>query len=174
MAFETISGGLTLVIPTNGQTNWGTTVRNSAWVPISNHKHQGGGDGGQIPTGGLADNSVTTAKLSKNYGYTQATTVSASGTAATIDLSLGNVQTLDVSGASGDVTVTINNPASGSIYWIYIVQGATPRNVIWPAAAKFPQGVAPILSTANGSIDVVRFYYNGTHFRSDLWELDVR
>lgn len=173
MAFETLTGGLTLTIPTNGQTNWGTTLRNSAWVPISNHKHQGGGDGNPLVTASFSDNSITTIKLSKNYGYTEATAVVPVGTTQTLDFNNGNVQNIDLSSASGDVTLTLANPLAGSMYYIFITQGATPRNLIWPAAAKFPQGVAPILSTTNGAVDVVHLYYNGTIYRSAFWDLKI-
>lgn len=172
MAFETLTGGLTLQIPTNGTINWGTNTRNNAWVPISNHKHQGSGDGNQLVTASYTDYSVTTIKLSKNYGWTEATGLAPAGTTETVDFNNGNVQFLSLASASGDVTVTFSNPAVGSVYRIWITQGATPRNVIWPAAVKWPQGVSPILSTANGAVDLVELYYTTSAVYRGEWELN--
>lgn len=169
MAFENITLGLTLSIPTSGTKNWAANIKTGAWNVISQHRHQGSGDGLQMVTGSLGDNIVTTAKLSKNYGYTIASTLTPAGTTQTIDFSNGNVQVLDLDSASGDVTVTLSNPASGSYYTIFIIQAATPRNVIWPVTAKWPGQVAPILSQANNAIDKVYLFWNGTEYRGD-WE----
>lgn len=50
------------------------------------------------------------------------------GTTVTIDWKAGSHQKLDVSGASGNVTVSYSNlPASGSLF-LRLVQGATPRD----------------------------------------------
>jgi hypothetical protein len=171
MAFTTLSLGLTLTIPTNGSVNWGTTLLNTTWTKISNHRHQGSGDGQQIPTAGLVDNSITTAKLSKNYGYTQASTVTPAGTTQTLNFNDGNVQQLDLSSATGNVTLTLSNPATGSIYYIWVTQGATFRDLVWPAAVKWPQAQAPILSSGAGKVDLVKLYYTGSIYRGE-WELD--
>jgi hypothetical protein len=171
MAFTTLNLGLELTIPTNGTRSWGSVLYNTTWTKISNHRHQGAGDGAQIPTAGIADYSITTVKLSKNYGYTQASTLTPVGTTQTVDFNLGNVQFLNVGSASGDVTLTLSNPATGSIYYIWITQGATARDVIWPASVKWPQAQKPILSTVSGKVDMVKLYYTGTEYRG-VWELD--
>lgn len=173
MPYETLSLGLTLTLPTSGTTNWGSTIKSTTWTKISQHQHTGAGDGAQMVTNSLADYAVTTVKLDKNYGVTQATGVAASGTAATLDFANGRAQFLDVSGASGTVVLTLSNPGIGTDYFIWITQGATARDVTWPAAVKWPQGVAPILSTANGAVDLIWLYYNGTHYRG-TWELDFK
>jgi len=171
MPFTSLSLGLTLTIPTNGTKNWGTTLKNTTWTKISQHAHTGGGDGNTIPTSGLTDYAVTTIKLAKNYGYTEAAALTPAGTTETIDFNNGNVQNLDVGSASGDVTLTLSNPAQGSIYWIWITQGATARNIIWPGSVKWPQGQEPILSVLTGQVDLVKLYYTGTEYRG-TWELD--
>jgi hypothetical protein len=171
MAFTTLSLGLTLTIPTNGTVNWGTTVINTTWTKISQHRHQGGGDGLTIPTAGLSDYAITTVKLSKNYGYTIASTVTPAGTTQTLDLNLGNVQQLDLSSATGTVTVTLSNPAAGSIYLIWLTQGATFRDITWPATVKWPQDQSPILSSGAGKVDLVTLFHTGSVYRG-TWELD--
>lgn len=171
MAFTSLSLGLTLTIPTSGTVNWGTTLFNTTWTKISQHSHTGSGDGNKIGTTALVDNSITTIKLSKNIGFTMAATLTPAGTSQTIDFANGNIQTLDLSSATGDVTVTLSNPTSGATYLIWLVQGATARNVIWPASVKWPQAQAPILSVGAGKVDVAILYYTGSVYRS-LWELD--
>lgn len=67
---ETISGGLTLVIPSIGDQNWGESFRDDFATPISEHQHTGGGDGLQLVTSSIADNAITGAKfrLTNNVG----------------------------------------------------------------------------------------------------------
>lgn len=48
---------------------------------------------------------------------------------------------------------------------LFITQsGSGSYTMAWPAAVKWPGGVAPSLSTAVGSIDIIAFYYNGTNY----------
>lgn len=173
MPYTTLSLGLTLTIPTNGTRNWGTTLLNTTWTKISNHQHTGSGDGAQMVTGSITDNAITTVKLSKNIGVNQATTLTPSGTSQTINFNDGNTQFLGLGSATGTVVLTLSNPGTGSYYWIWVTQGATPRALTWPASVKWPQGVAPILSTTNGAVDLITLYYTGTEYRG-LWELDFR
>lgn len=174
MPFTTLSLGLTLTIPTNGTKNWGTTMFSTTWTKISQHQHTGSGDGNKMVTASYTDNSITTVKLSKNIGVTQnATTLAPAGTSQAVNWNDGNVQLMTLASASGDVTLTLSNPTEGASYKLYVTQGATPRNLIWPAAVKFPQGQAPILSTTNGAVDVIELYYNGSIYLSE-WENDIR
>lgn len=173
MAFTTLSLGLTLTIPTNGTTSWGTTLKNTTWTKISNHQHTGSGDGNQMVTASLTDACVTSAKLANNIALKQATTLTPAGTTQTISFNDGTIQTLDLSSASGDVTLTLSNPQTGAWYTIWVVQGATFRDLVWPAAVKWPQGQAPIMTQANGAVDMIKLYYNGSVYRA-IWELDFK
>lgn len=173
MPFTTLNLGLELTIPVNGTVNWGTTLYNTTWTKISNHNHTGSGDGNQMVTGSYADNSITTVKLSKNYGYTQATTLIPAGTTQTIDWDNGNVQVLDLDTATGDVTITFSNETAGSKYLLFTVQGATPRDLIWPANVRWPQGQKLLLSSGNNEIDFVEAYFDGTDFIVLKWDLNL-
>lgn len=62
-ADETLSSGLTLVIPSQGARNWGTTFKNSFAQKISEHDHTGSGKGLNISTNAIAANAVTAAKI---------------------------------------------------------------------------------------------------------------
>lgn len=184
MPFESLNLGLTLTLPTNGTENWGTTIKNTTWTKISSHDHSGSGNGNQISTTGIADNSVTTSKivdvnvtsekLAPNIALTLAPTLSPAGTSQDLDLDNGNIQQLDLGAASGDVTVTISNPKEGGEYTIYIIQSATARTITWPASFQWPQGQEIILSTTNDAVDYVKVQYIGANFRVLGWDLDIQ
>ena len=109
MPYETLNLGINLTLPTTGTSNWGTTLKNTTWTKISEHGHTGSGDGAQLVTNSYANLSVTSAKLAKNIALGVAATLTPVGTTQTIDFDLGNIQTLDLSSATGDVTLTLSN-----------------------------------------------------------------
>ena len=63
MPFETITGGLTLKIPTAGTNDYAQTFKDDFATPISQHGHTGSGDGNPITSDGIAANAVTGAKI---------------------------------------------------------------------------------------------------------------
>jgi hypothetical protein len=119
----------------------------------------------------LADNAVTSAKLALNLPLSQAAISSPSGTTETLDFDTGMTQRLNLGLASGDVTLTLSNAQAGGLYRILIQQGATARDIIWPASVKWPQGQKAILSTGNNEIDSVYLYYDGSSYFAD-WQLN--
>lgn len=171
MAYTTLTLGLTLTIPTNGSRNWGSTLLNTTWTKISQHNHTGSGDGAQNITASYSDYSVTTIKLSKNIGVAQASTLTPLGTTETINWNNGNVQYLDLSSATGDVTLTLSNPVAGARYLIWVTQGASFIDLNYPAAVKWAQAQKPLLSSGAGKVDKIELYYTGTEYRGD-WNLD--
>jgi len=171
MPYETLNLGINLTLPTTGTSNWGATLKNTTWTKISQHSHTGSGDGNQIGTAGLANESITSAKLAKNIGQAVATTLTPAGTTETVDFDLGMIQTLDLSAATGDVTLTLTNPIAGASYKLWIVQGATFKNVLFPVNVKWPQAQAPILTDAAGAVDLVELYYTGSEFRGQ-WQVN--
>jgi hypothetical protein len=172
MAFEQLTLGLTLTLPTQGSVNWGPTLKSTTWTKISQHGHTGSGDGNKIAAAALVDNIVDKSKLALNLALNQAAVLTPVGTSQTIDWNLGNIQYLDLGSATGDVTVTLSNPVAGGIYKIWVTQSATPRDIIWPASVKWPQAQKPILSQGNDEIDLVDLFYTGTEYRGQ-WELDI-
>lgn len=60
MPYTTLTSGLTIKVPTQGTSNWATTLLNENFQKISEHDHSGGGKGLPIV---LASGSVTLAKL---------------------------------------------------------------------------------------------------------------
>ena len=86
------------------------------------------------------------------------------GTTETIDFDSGNSITVDLGSATGDVTLTLNNPKAGASYIIKVVQGPTTRDIIWPASVKWNGGTPPIISTNNNDIDIIGLWYDGTEY----------
>lgn len=79
-----------------------------------------------------------------------------SGTAVTINMANGNIQSLTL---TGNVTLSVSNPAASGIassLTLFLTQDSTgSRTVTWPTTTKWDSGTAPTLSTAAGAIDVV-------------------
>jgi len=162
MAFEEISLGLTITIPTNGTDNWGTTVKNLTWNIISQHRHTGSGDGLQMIESSISDDQVSITKLKKNIGRFQQSTLTPAGTTQTIDWDNGSKVILDLGSASGDVTLTLNNPITGGDYRIKVIEGVTPRKIVWPASVKFPGGVEPSQVFLASSDNIVYLDFDGS------------
>jgi hypothetical protein len=63
MPFLTLTGGLTIQVPTKGTTNWEETLRLECFQKISEHDHTGGGKGLQLGSGSIVDDSMTDLKV---------------------------------------------------------------------------------------------------------------
>lgn len=201
MGYQTLSLGLTLTIPTAGTRNWAQTLYSTTWTKISSHDHSGSGNGAQLGTNAIlnlsittgkiadlaittikiadlnvttakiADNAITSAKIAANLGFKQAAALTPVGTTETINWNNGVNQILSLASATGNVALTLSNPIEGAVYRIRVQQGATARDITWPAEVKWPQGQKPILSTGSGDIDFVELYYDGTNYLAD-WQVD--
>lgn len=89
------------------------------------------------------------------------TTSTPAGTTQTIDWNNGSTQELDLASASGNVTVTFTNTNSGSQMTLFVVQGASARNVTF-TGVQWPGGTAPTISIRSGAVDVITFVVRGT------------
>lgn len=73
------------------------------------------------------------------------------------------------------VTFAFTAPPSGSEVTIKMIQDGTGgRLVAWPGTAKFPSGVAPVLSVAASAVDLIKFLYDGTNYLMLDFVGDVR
>lgn len=172
MSFETLAGGLELVLPTNNTKNWGTVVRNSTWKKINDHTHTGTGDGNKLSGSSLSDNSIDKAQLAKNLaGYVKSEVVLANN--ITADLNEGTIFDLDLSAATGSVNLTVLNPLEGGKYTFVLNHGATAELILWPAAFIFPDGVEPTQYSVINSIDKVEAVYINSKFIAD-WQLNLK
>lgn len=57
------------------------------------------------------------------------------GTTQTIDWASGSKATITTTSATGAITLTLNNPTDTESYWVEVVQGLTPRNIIFPSGS---------------------------------------
>lgn len=82
-----------------------------------------------------------------------------SGTSKTIDWTAGNKQKMTL---TGNCEVSFTDPASTASLILVLTQDATgSRTVTWSGmTVKWAGGVAPTLSTAASSIDIVTFLYD--------------
>lgn len=172
MPFTNVNLGLSLTIPTDGTRNWGQQVLSGTWNNISSHDHTGGGKGVAIDTAALADSAVTTAKiandavttdkLASNFGLTQNTVITVTGLnqSVALDWNNGMIQVIDVTAATGTLTITATNPQPGASYKLFFKQPATALAITWPVAIKWPQAQAPIFTETLNAIDSVSLYYN--------------
>ena len=93
-----------------------------------------------------------------------ATTLAPAATTQTIDFSTGNIQAIDLSSATGNVTVSFANPVAGGSYAVKLTQGTTARSVTWPAAVKWANGLPLTLSVTSGAVDLISLFYDGTSY----------
>ena len=96
------------------------------------------------------------------------TIVTPTGTTGTIDWDNGNVSFIDLGSATGNVTLTLSSPGLGGLYVVRVLQGATARNIIWPATVKWPGGTAPTISTGADDIDVITLLWDGSSYCGDF------
>jgi hypothetical protein len=94
----------------------------------------------------------------KSYNETYATVSSSSG-AVTINCETANVFQLTLTENVTSVTLS-NPPTSGTAYamTLRIIQDTTARTITWPASVKWPEGVAPTISSGSGAIDVITLF----------------
>lgn len=130
----------------------GTAVQPAAltsYLPLS---------GGAL-TGAVTSTSTLTTRQSAN---TVQFLVS-SGTTQTIDWNSGGNINLDLSSATGNVTLTLQNPVSGATYRIRVQQGATVRNLTFPVGTV-QQGGGGNVYTGIAGVDFLTVYYNGSAY----------
>lgn len=84
-----------------------------------------------------------------------------SGTAKTLDWTNGNAQKLTL---TGNVTLTLSNPVTGTPYVLKIATGAGSFTVTWPAAVKWPGGTPPTITATASKVDLVNLYWDGTNY----------
>lgn len=88
--------------------------------------------------------------------------VANTGAAQTINWTAAQKQ---LSTLSANVTYTFTAPPGPGNFLLRIVQsGAGGWTATWPATVKWTGGVAPVLSTAVGAVDIISFYWNGTNY----------
>lgn len=106
-------------------------------------------------------------------GGSSRNTVSALATSGSvaIDYQLGDYFTLALAGnVSGFTFSNLPGSGKGATLMVRITQDSTPRTVSWPASFKWAGGVAGVVSTGSGAVDVlaVTTFDNGTTWAATL------
>ena len=93
------------------------------------------------------------------------TTYTPTGTTQTVDWDNGNVQTVDLESATGNVTLTLNNPEIGATYIVKVIQdSAIARDILWPVVVLWQGGTPPVISTTLNGFDVITLLWDGTNY----------
>lgn len=162
MAFETISDGLTLVIPTSGTKNWASTLKTSTWKKISGHNHTGGGNGVKLTTSSLS--------LENFYGTQQNGSIIAN--TCTVNWNNGTIVVIDATAQTANTAISLAsaNPLTGRSYKMILKGAASPYLfTLAGATVKWQGGVSPFgadyyLTQSAGAIDIIDLYYDGTAY----------
>lgn len=98
-------------------------------------------------------------------GFGVQTPSAPTGTTLTINFSLGNIVKVSLASASGNITLTLQNPIVGQLCCIEVTQGVSARTVTFPSGTKQGlQGTNVWTSTGASKTDVINLYYNGTNY----------
>jgi len=88
----------------------------------------------------------------------EATSITSSSNAATINLRDGNVFEHDL---TENVTYTFSNPAASgraSAFILKVIQDSSARTITWPGSVDWPAATAPTLTSTNNGVDVFVFF----------------
>lgn len=161
-----------------------------AWAPVegvvvnlSGSLNQWTGSGGWAAVGGgggatwgtisgtLSDQSDLQSALDAKAQDRRTVSALATSGSVGIDVSLGDYFTLALTGNVSTFTFS-NLPGSGkgATLMVRITQDATPRTVGWPASFKWAAGVAGVVSTGSGAVDLLAIttFDNGTTWDATL------
>ena len=120
-------------------------------------------DADDVMDGALTVNSHILAKTVVYFDAETATTIG-NGATGVIDWTVNQKQKVTITGTS--ITCNFTNPPGPCNLILKVVQG-DGSDVIgtWDGDIKWPtNGTAPTLSTGNGDIDILSFYWDGTNY----------
>lgn len=146
-AKQNIDGDLTAISALSGTNTIYYRSGTSTWTAVTI------GAGAFFSTGTLA-------------GFTRVASTP-SGTSQTIDWTACNISTLNLGSASGTVTLTFTAPAAASNLTMILIQGATARDINWPASVKWDDSGEPTWSSDTNKTRIIRFCYDGTNYWAD-------
>ena len=86
------------------------------------------------------------------------------GNTQTINWNNGSVIDLILSSATGNVTLTLSNPISATTYLIEVTNGATARNLIFPAGTLQAEGGSNTYVGIANTKDLIAVMWDGTNY----------
>jgi len=147
----------------------------STFAPISGSWHMvaisqsgvGSGSSGSSGSSGTSGTSGSSGTSGTSGTFDTTTNEITPNSTMAIDWNDGLTQYVTLTGVTGG-TFTFNNPVSGQIYRLILIQSETGPNTIttWPTI-KWAGGSAPTLSTVAGKTDIVTLLYVGTTYYGD-------
>jgi hypothetical protein len=139
---KTLSSGLTLTIPSSGETNWASLVE-AAFQAISAHNHTGSGLGSQITTAAIIADAVDDTKIRLRNNYALRARNAANN---------NNIELLKIS--STDHTQVL----SGTGKDIQFAPAGTLRWSIEPAAGSLLPSDNQLIDIGSSSLHVLRLF----------------
>lgn len=144
-----------------------TDGSNTAWSTVAagdSLPTQTGHSGKVLTTNGSAASWASGIVLEANdavkfpgQAYSEQNAIGTSGSAKTIDWNDGNSQTITLDAAP--CVLTLSNPKAGASYLLVLTQDSGgSRTVTWPSSIKWPDAVAPTLTTTASRSDLVTLY----------------
>lgn len=129
----------------------------------------------QIASGASSDIQISpqsTGKASMAYAVVREKFVSASVSGSvSVDPTAASVHALTMTGSITTLSITSGMTGGAVGLTLYLIQGGSGSyTVAWPGSVKWPGGVAPILSTTVGAIDIVvmESYDGGTTWFANM------
>ncbi|CAB4180527.1 hypothetical protein UFOVP1040_70 [uncultured Caudovirales phage] len=96
----------------------------------------------------------------------QTLTWSAGGTSAW-DANLGQIASIVASG--GNTTMGAPTNLKVGHYVLKFTQGSPARTITWNTIYQWDAGLEPVLSTGNGEVDILSFFYDGSKMHGGLF-----
>ena len=112
--------------------------------------------------------------ISARQFATPVQTLTPTGTTQSINWATGGYVNLNLASATGNVTLTLNNAPSGTatVYTIEVIQGATPRNLVFPAGTvQVGGGGVNYTNSGANTIDSIELKWNGSNYRISVSRL---
>jgi hypothetical protein len=93
-------------------------------------------------------------------------TIAPTGTTGNVNWNNGNYQIIDLSSASGNVTLTYSNPQAGASYLMEVRQSTGTIRTLTLPTGKWANGITYTATATTGATDLVSCAYNGAYLCS--------
>lgn len=165
----TLNSGLTLTLPSKGDTNWENSIRTQCFQKISEHDHTGGGKGVQISTNAFADNAINDLKIRlRNNQYLRARNAANSADVNIVKINASNlIELADIDillphlKANKSFSFTNNQAVAANVTGLLLDSSSEKAAVI--EYVIFRDGTADLFESG-----VIKAHFNGTDWDHTL------